>query len=128
VSGSFGLSPDGARLRANDALYDLAGTGAPKRGRQFADSEVLLDADAQIITTKDGKISFWNPADGKLQRGFDAGSPQFLFHSDSTAAGDLLLSDVLGVHVRDLPAGKRLVIATGKHTVRDPFRRFQWGE
>jgi len=118
VFGSFGLSPDGTRMWADDSIYDLTGTNEPKRVRQFEGSEVLQVSDKQIITAKDGKISFWNAADGKLQRAFETGSAKFTFHSIS-GSSHLVIADAKGVHVWDFAAGQRLATVPVKDACRD---------
>lgn len=118
VFGSFGLSPDGTRMWADDSIYDLTGTNEPKRVRQFEGSEVLQVTDKQIITAKDGKISFWNAADGKLQRGFETGSAKFTFQSIS-GSNYLVISDAQGVQIWDFAAGQRLATLPVKDACHD---------
>lgn len=140
--GPAGLSADGKQMWANGKVFDLTGEikelQEPKTVREFPKADVLQVTDTQIITLQDGKIGFWNPADGKLQREFDTGNRKTRFHSLSPA-GYLVVSDDRGIHVWDLargqrmasvpvketchaalvsPDGKRLVTNTGKYTVR----------
>jgi WD40 repeat protein len=142
LSGPAGLSADGKQMWANGKVFDLTGEikelQEPRTVREFPKADVLQVTDSQIITIRDGRIGFWNPADGKLQREFDTGNPKTWFHSLSPA-GYLVVSDDRGVHVWDLacgqrmasvpvketchdalitPDGKRLVTVTGKYTVR----------
>jgi WD40 repeat protein len=115
---SCGLSTDGTRMWADDSIYDLTGTNEPKRVRQFEGSEVLQVSDKQIITAKDGKISFWNGADGKLQRAFETGSAKFTFHAIS-GSSHLVIADAKGVHIWDFAAGQRLATVPVKEACHD---------
>jgi WD40 repeat protein len=117
---SFGLSPDGTRMWADDSVYDLTGTNEPKRVRQFEGSEVLQVSDKQISTANDGKISFWNAADGKLQREFDTG----LTNLHASADGRWLVSVDQVVRVLDLATGKQFAMLDLKEACHDALVSF----